>query len=52
MRSSWTDININWVDYLEARVEALEEDNKRLRCLIKILTEKEERDEMPSVLVC
>lgn len=52
MRSKWTDINIDWVDYLEARVEALEEDNKRLRCLIKILTEKEEKDDVPSMLVC
>ena len=56
MRSTWVDINPDWLDYVEARVEALEADNKRLRAIIKILTDDrtKERDEqqMPSMLVC
>ena len=56
MRSTWVDISPEWLDYVEARVEALEADNKRLRAIIKILTDDraKERDEqqMPSVLVC
>lgn len=56
MRSTWVDISPDWVDYVEARVEALEADNKRLRAIIKILTDDrtKERDEqqMPSMLVC
>ncbi len=37
IRAKWTDIPLAWVDYMEARVEALVEENRRLRRTIEFL---------------
>jgi hypothetical protein len=61
MRSSWTDVSLDMYDYLEARVEALYEENKRLKVELNFLkgiqeepVETDQRNEypVPSVLVC
>jgi hypothetical protein len=50
-RSTWFDVNPNWVDYLEARVEALVGEINRLQNEIKELEKNELAQAMPSVLV-
>lgn len=58
MRTHWVDVNLEWVDYLEARVEALVAENLRLNEEIKKLKHPEEKKEyeprytLPSMLVC
>lgn len=57
IRSTWTDINPEWVDYLEARVEAMDEYIKGLELLVEKLERErmERRDtgygQMPCLLV-
>lgn len=62
MRNRWVDVNLDWVDYLEARVEALVAENKRLNEEIKKLKTNDGPDDepnqnipkytVPSLLVC
>jgi hypothetical protein len=61
MRSHWVDVNLEMYDYMEARVEALTEENQRLRRELNFLKEldkdikKASQDDeypVPSVLVC
>lgn len=37
MRSRWTDVSLDWVDYQEARVEALASENQTLRRRVAFL---------------
>lgn len=61
MRSRWVDINVDMYDYLEARVEALVNENRRLNLELeaaKKAQEEKQKDrqddeyQMSSVLVC
>jgi cell division protein FtsB len=61
MKSHWVDVNLEMYEYMEARVEALSEENKKLRWELNFLKEldkdlkKASQDDeypLPSVLVC
>lgn len=58
IRGRWTEVSLDWVDYQEARVLALYEENLRLKMEIERLRNGYEEDELPyefpvpSVLVC
>jgi regulator of replication initiation timing len=55
-RTKWTDVSPDWVDYQEARVQALYEENLRLKVendmLRRIFAEENGYEPLPSVLVC
>ena len=60
MRSHWVDVNLEMYDYMEARVSALAEENRKLRSELSFLKQLDQdikestQDEhpMPSMLVC
>jgi prefoldin subunit 5 len=61
MRSHWVDVSLDMYDYLEARVEALSAENRRLKTELNFLKQLDEdlkeanqEDEypLPSMLVC
>lgn len=41
MRNQWMDVNVNWLDYLEARVEALTAEVNRLNSILNQTEEVE-----------
>jgi hypothetical protein len=61
MKSHWVDVNVDMYEYMEARVEALYAENKRLKQELNFLKgleedlkESSQDDEypVPSMLVC
>lgn len=61
MRSHWIDVNLDMYDYIEARVEALAEENRKLRAELDFLKKLEndikespqdDKYPLPSMLVC